>query len=61
MIGIAQSNREIMLCIPYLDIKAFKELINRGANCWDQAPPSIKQFLDSLDRSVETIPPKAME
>ena len=27
---------------------AFKELISRGANTWDSAPPEIKEFVDNL-------------
>ena len=29
-------------------IVAFKELIRRGANTWDTAPPDIKEFVDIL-------------
>lgn len=30
------------------DMYDFKQLINRGMNCWDKAPPKLKSFADRL-------------
>jgi len=30
------------------DLALFKELIRRGANVWDRAPPQIKAFVDMV-------------
>lgn len=38
--------KEITIKIPHDDIPAFKELIQRGANLWPDAPPAIKEFAD---------------
>lgn len=28
------------------DIELFKELVRRATNCWDTAPPQVKEFAD---------------
>lgn len=30
------------------DLAHFKEMVNRACNCWDKAPPVIKEFADKI-------------
>lgn len=36
------------ITVPATDLAAFKELIQRGANLWPDAPPAIKHFADII-------------
>lgn len=36
------------ICIDTKELEMFKELINRGMNCWDKAPAELKSFADRL-------------
>lgn len=38
----------VLVTIPTKQLESFKELVNRGANCWDKAPAGIKEFADIL-------------
>lgn len=38
----------IIVIVSPSELEMFKELINRGMNCWDKAPPELKSFADRL-------------
>jgi len=44
----------------HTDMKAFKELVQRGANLWPDAPASIKSFADLVTVGKEQQPYKEM-
>lgn len=40
--------QEVTVRITEKEIALFKELVQRGANLWPDAPPSIKEFADVI-------------
>lgn len=39
---------EMRITLDGSDMAAFKELVQRATNCWDNAPPEIKHFADMV-------------
>lgn len=39
---------EVTLAISKEALEAFKLLVNKGLNCWDKAPPELKELGDIL-------------
>lgn len=37
-----------LVAIPYFLLPAFRQLVSRGLNTWDHAPPEIKEFGDMI-------------
>lgn len=43
---MVDTGTSLRIYINQSDVSAFRELIQRGANLWPDAPPAMKQFAD---------------
>lgn len=49
MIRTALGNKALYIAVPLEDLADFRELCQRGGNCWwETAPPVIRRFLDDV-------------
>ena len=63
--NLIDNGSSIRVYVNAMEEKAFRELVQRGANLWPDAPPSMKQFADLItngkvlqDYTVEVPSPK---